>query len=132
MCLARNSLISRWRGTVERCPYWDFYTNHDSRHAELASQPASSSGLRISSVRFIERLIQLHGEYRGSLRLSGLCGGPANSPGIRKRFPLRQVIREFLKIAEPNALVLPMDIAGNAHRFSVPEPMMGIGCGGRI
>jgi len=45
-----------------------------------------------------------------------------------KGFTLRQVVREFLKIAEPHALILPMDVAGGAHGFSVPRAF--VGCGG--
>lgn len=34
---------------------------------------------------------------------------------FRQRFTLRQVVREFLKIAEPHALVLPVHISSSAH-----------------
>src|SRR5271165_976885 len=48
-------------------------------------KPASST-LRIRSVRFIQRATQQPGEYRGSLRLSGLCRDPADCPGVPQAF----------------------------------------------
>src|SRR5271166_119195 len=42
-----------------------------------------------------------------------------------KRFTLGQVVREFLKIAEPHALALPMDISSGTHGLRIRFGMQG-------
>ena len=101
---------------------WGSDTSRDSRRGELAGSLlllTFGSGLSASS--------------------NGQLSDPANTRNLAarqifvkvpqilleflKRFTLSQIVREVLKIAEPHALVMPMDVSSNAHGFSVP-------CGG--
>lgn len=93
MCFARNSLISRWRGTGWETPVLGFLYQSWFPPCRTNLHPASSS-LRIRSVRFIRASIRQPGGYQESHRLLNPGTNPEGCPPIPPTFRLGSSSRE--------------------------------------
>jgi hypothetical protein len=114
MWFARNSSIPGVVVSAEKCLSWDCGTSRDSRHVEQKCSlmlPACGSGPFASS--------ESQFSYPPNARNLSTRQVPIQIPKVilefRQSFALGHVVGEFLEVAEPHALILPVDVTGALH-----------------